>query len=88
MKVYNMLSSKGNSVHNQFVIEYSLNKIAFQSYNTLIAVYLHNVDTMYIDKEKYSCTTSKYLNLFKKKYQPLHVQEVENSDLHKIIENV
>lgn len=88
MKVYNMLSRKGNAVPNEFVIEYSLNKTAFQSYNTLIAVYLHDVDTMYIDKEKYSCTTQKYLNLFKKEFSPLHVQEVENSELHKIIENV
>lgn len=88
MQVKNMLIPRGNKVNNQFIIEYSINKTAFQSYNTLIAVYLHDVDTMYIDKEKYSSTTSKYLNIFKKEYQPLHVQEVENSELHKIIENI
>lgn len=87
MQVKNMTSNKGNKVSNQFIIEYSLNKTAFQSYNTLIAVYLHNVDAMYIDKEKYSCTTSKYINRFKDEFSPLHIQYVDNNELHKIIEN-
>ena len=87
MKVYNMTSSKGNEVKNQFIIEYSLNKTAFQSYKTLVAVYLHDVDTMYIDKKRYSVTTSKYLNRFKDEYSPLHIQYVDNNELYKIIEN-
>lgn len=87
MKVYNIKSTRGNTVPNQFVIECSINKTAFQSYKTLIAVYLHDVDTMYIDKEKYSVTTSKYLNRFKDAFSPLHIQYVDNNELHKIIEN-
>lgn len=87
MVVRNFISVYGHSVANQFVIEYSLNKTAFQSYNTLIAVYLHDVDTMYIDENKYSATTSKYLNRFKDEFSPLHIQYVSNSELNKIIEN-
>lgn len=86
MKIKNMISARGNKIANQFVLEYGLNCTAFQSYETLIAVYIHDTDTMYIDGERYSNTTSKYLNLFKKEYQPLHIQEVENEELHKIIE--
>lgn len=88
MKVRNFIGVHGNSIPNQFVVDYNLNKTAFQSYKTLVAVYLHDVDTMYVDKEKYSKTTSKYLNLFKKEFSPLHIQEVENIELHKIIENI
>ena len=63
MKVNNLLSSSGNKVANQFVIETD-NKIFFQSYNSMIAcvekgkIYL---DPVYY---KYSKTTSKYLNRF------------------------
>ena len=85
MQVSNMLSHKGNKVANQFIIEYD-KFTAFQSYSTLIAVYSHENDVMYIDKEKYSCTTSKYLNMFINVYQPLHISKVENSVLHRIIE--
>lgn len=85
MQVSNMLSNRGNKVANQFIIEFD-NYTAFQSYNTLIAVYSHENDVMYIDKEKYSCTTSKYLNMFINVYQPLHISKVSNEDLHKIIE--
>lgn len=85
MLVSNMLSSKGNKVANQFIIEFD-NFIVFQSYNTLIAVYDHENDVMYQDIEKYSMTTSKYLNMFIREYQPLHISKVKNNTLHKIIE--
>ena len=85
MKVKNFVNAYGNNIPNQFIIEYSLNFTAFQSYKTLIAVYSHNNDVMYIDKEKYSCTTSKYLNRFKDEYSPLHIQYVNNHDLHDIL---
>lgn len=85
MQVSNMLSTKGNKVANQFIIEYD-RFTAFQSYSTLIAVYDHENDVMYTDKEKYSCTTSKYLNMFIREYQPLHISKVDNNSLHRIIE--
>lgn len=46
MKVSNMKSTKGNKVANQFIIEFD-NYTAFQSYNTLIAVYSHENDILY-----------------------------------------
>lgn len=85
MKVSNMLSTKNNKVVNQFIVEFC-NYTAFQSYSTLIAVYDHKNDTLYLDEEKYSVTTSKYTNMFIKQYQPLTISKVENSVLHRIIE--
>lgn len=85
MEIKNMTSARGNKVANQFILEYGLNITAFQSYDTLIAVYIHDIDTMYIDEERYSNTTSKYLNLFKKEFSPLHIEYLDNEELHKII---
>ena len=87
MKVSNMLSPKGKKVANQFIIEFG-NYTAFQSYSTLIAVYDHENDTLYQDENFYSRTTSKYLNMFIKEFSPLAIIEVENKQLHKIIERV
>ena len=85
MQVSNMLSSRGNKVANQFIIEYD-RFTAYQSYSTLIAVYDHENDTMYTDEKRYSVTTSKYLNMFVNEYQPLTISKVANSALHRIIE--
>lgn len=85
MQVSNMLSSRGNKIANQFIIEYD-KFTAFQSYSTLIAVYDHENDTLYQDKNFYSRTTSKYLNMFIKEYQPLTISKVDNNSLHIIIE--
>lgn len=85
MKIENMKSTKGNKVANQFIIEFS-NYTAFQSYSTLIAVYDHENDTLYLDEEKYSVTTSKYTNMFIEQYQPLTISKVDNNSLHRIIE--
>lgn len=85
MKVSNMLSTKGNKVANQFIIEYG-NFTAFQSYSTLIAVYDNKSDTLYQDENFYSRTTSKYLNMFINEYQPLTISKVDNNSLHRIIE--
>lgn len=85
MKVSNMLSTKGNKVANQFIIEYG-NFTAFQSYSTLIAVYDNKSDTLYQDENFYSRTTSKYLNMFINEYQPLTISKVDNNSLRRIIE--
>ena len=63
MKVNNLLSSSGNKVANQFVIEND-NKIFFKSYNSMIDCLEKGkifLDPVYY---KYSKTTSKYLNRF------------------------
>lgn len=80
-----MKSTKGNKVANQFILEYG-NFTAFQSYSTLIAVYDNKNDTLYQDENSYSVTTSKYLNMFIKQYQPLTISKVDNNSLHRIIE--
>lgn len=85
MKIENMTSTRGNKVANQFIAEFG-NYTAFQSYSTLIAVYDHKNDTLYQDENFYSVTTSKYLNIFIREYQPLHISKVDNNDLHRIIE--
>lgn len=85
MKVQNMLSTRGNRVANQFVIDLG-NKTALQSYETLVAVYDKQIDTMYEDKERYSPTTSKYINLFKQWANAKKFFKVENSELHKLVD--
>ena len=65
MKVCNMLSSKGNKVPNQFIINHK-GKEYFQSYSSLIAVKEGEkvtLDSYYWD---YSVTTGKYRNIFLK----------------------
>lgn len=85
MKIENMKSTKGNKVANQFILEFG-NYTAFQSYSTLIAVYDHKNDTLYLDEKKYSVTTSKYTNIFIQEYQPLTISKVDNNSLYRIIE--
>ena len=62
MKVTNMISSKGNKVANQFIIDDEY--LYFQSYDTIIAKKGHG--KVYIDENKwdYSVTTGKYRNQF------------------------
>lgn len=85
MKIENMTSAKGNRIANQFKLYYN-NFVAFQSYNTLISVYDCKNDTMYTDKDFYSNTTSKYRNSFNDEFSPLAIIQVDNEELHKIIE--
>lgn len=85
MKIENMKSTKGNKVPNQFKLWYN-NYVAFQSYEILISIYDVKNDTMYTDKNFYSTTTSKYRNLFNNEFQPLAIIQVENEELHNIIE--
>lgn len=85
MKIENMMSPRGNKVFSQFKLYYN-NYVAFQSYKTLISVYDIENDTMYTDKDFYSTTTSKYRNLFNSEFQPLIIIQVDNEQLHRIIE--
>ena len=80
-----MTSTRGSKVANQFKLHLN-NFVAFQSYKTLISVYDIKNDTMYTDKDFYSITTSKYKNLFNDEFSPLAIIEVENEELHRIIE--
>ena len=79
LKVENMISSKGNKVANQFVIEeylhysgsgsYTVKRKTFQSYNSIIARVTGDPmgpDFIELDSKywNYSNTTSKYRRLF------------------------
>lgn len=85
MKIENMMNSKGNKIANQFKLTYN-DFVAFQSYETLISVYDVKNDTMYTDKDFYSTTTSEYRNLFNDEFSPLAIIQVDNEQLHRIIE--
>lgn len=85
MKIENMTSRRGNYIPNQFKLYYN-DFVAFQSYETLISVYDVKNDTMYTDQDFYSTTTSKYRNLFNNEFQPLAIIQVDNEQLHRIIE--
>ena len=65
MQVSNMISSKGNKVANQFVINDDSNNELYQSYHAIVAKRYPNgmveLDKKYWD---YSRTTSKYRNMF------------------------
>lgn len=64
IKCEQMISNKGNSIANQFLI-YANNGVYFQSYRSIIA--LKQNDGTIVLSEKYwdySSTTSKYRNIF------------------------
>lgn len=64
IKCEQMISNKGNSIANQFLI-YANNGVYFQSYRSIIA--LKQNDGTIVLSEKYwdySQTTSKYRNIF------------------------
>jgi hypothetical protein len=65
MKVFNMISSKGNKIANQFIINDEYNNQLFQSYNSIIAKRYTN-GMVELDKKywNFSKTTSKYRNMF------------------------
>ena len=64
MKCRQMISNKGNSIANQFLI-YANNGVYFQSYNSIIAL-KQNDGTIVLSEQywDYSKTTSKYRNIF------------------------
>ena len=78
MIINNMISDKGNTIPNQYVIRLD-NCDVFQSYETVIAIrnydYVNGKYEVYLNKEyyDYSRTTSKYRN----KYLGLTSKEVK-----------
>lgn len=77
-KVKNLLSPKtGKAIANQFVI-LCKDRAIFQSYETLIAVAVHDIKTIYVMNKYYSRTTSKYTNEFLSEYKNYAVIRVDN----------
>jgi hypothetical protein len=69
IKVQNMINSNGNAVKNQFVIFVNDDKVVFQSYETTICIIDYANRNVFLSPEyKHSVTTSRYFNLFCKKY--------------------
>lgn len=70
LKVYNMLSDRGNPVANQFVIHDGHNsKVYFQSYSSLIAEYDYLDGRLTLGRRfDYSVTTVKYLHKWIDRY--------------------
>ena len=65
MQVSNMISSKGNKIANQFIINDEYNNQLFQSYISIVAKRYTN-GMVELDKKywNFSKTTSKYRNMF------------------------
>lgn len=65
MKVQNMISNKGTTVPNQFIVTDEQFRY-FQSYDSIIAKKDNKNDKLYLDSYywNYSNTTSKYRNIF------------------------
>lgn len=75
----------GRDVPNQYNIQIK-NMTIFQSYQTVIAAVKNG--TLYIDKDKYSVTTSKYLNIWIRDYARNYAdkKEVSNNELLEMLE--
>lgn len=86
MIIQNLQSSRsGRDVPNQYNIQIK-DMTIFQSYQTIIAAVKNRV--LYIDKDFYSRTTSKYLNIWIRDYARNYAdkKEVSNNELLKVLE--
>lgn len=85
MLIQNLQSVRsGREVPNQYNIQIK-DMTIFQSYRTVIAAVKNGV--LYIDKDKYSVTTSKYLNIWIRDYARRYSEkkEVSNNELLEIV---
>lgn len=80
-KVKNMVSSQGNKVPNQFIID-TPGKEIFQSYYTIIAMKDYQNGKIYLDERKwnYSTTTSKYRNIFLNESSKETLKKIQNKE--------
>lgn len=82
LMVRNIESRNGNSIANQFVIDYE-NTRALQSYESLVLSYDYSTHTLFIGNNyDYSMTTRKYVNLFLDDY--LNFWELSTKELTKL----
>lgn len=86
MIIQNLQSSRsGREVPNQYNIQIK-DMTIFQSYQTVIAAVKNRV--LYIDKDFYSRTTSKYLNIWIREFARNYTErkEVSNNELLEMLE--
>jgi len=71
-----------NSFYGKAIIKKEDNKVLLYSYNTLVAIYDHNNNTMTI-KGWFSSTTARHINEFLQQYgfDELTTKEMEKSQL-------
>lgn len=79
LSLKNMCSPSSNKpVANQFLIsDTDKNCTVYQSYETVIAVALHDIKTIRVVNKYYSRTTNKYTRLFISSYKNYTVDYVE-----------
>lgn len=80
MKVENLTNKQGNKVANQFKIEDG-NKVAFQSYDSLICE-IENNHITFTRMYDYSPTTSKHRNKF---LSDIFMSDIKTADVEKMI---
>jgi hypothetical protein len=86
MLIKNLQSDRsGREVPNQYNIQIK-DMTIFQSYQTVIAAVKNQV--LYIDKDFYSRTTSKYLNIWIREFARNYTErkEVSNNELLEVLE--
>ena len=79
--VKNMISSSGNAVANQFIIEHENGSSVFQSYNSII-VHIDHTGTVTLDRKfwDYSKTTGKYRNQFLRETKKETEKKIESGE--------
>lgn len=85
MIIENLQSARsGREVPNQYNIQIK-DMTIFQSYSTIIAAVKNGI--LYIDKDKYSVTTSKYLKIWLNEYACGYSEkkEISNDELLEIV---
>lgn len=82
---------QGKTVKNHFILRNSNEKIGdyvlFQSYDTVVGIYLIDYSKMILNTNKYSNTTSKHLKDFKNSMSYKALVEFTENDFNRYIEN-
>jgi hypothetical protein len=91
MKVRTMLTNNGNPSKNQYIIVINDNQKAFQSYDTIIAVYDYPSNTIFENETAWmSKTTNQYYTKWRAYNIPLNQNtkflKVSQNDINKIME--
>ena len=91
MNLSQYINTMGKSVKNHFITSDKNEKIGdyvlFQSYNTIVAVYLIDYSKLIVNTHKYSNTTSKHKNDFIKSMNYKSIIEFTEIEFQNYIKN-
>ena len=92
MIVKKMLTYNGNAAINQYIVTINDHLKAFQSYDTIIAVYDYDINTLYENDNAWlSKTTNKYYTKFRVYNIPLNpstnIIKVSDNDIKRVANN-